>query len=191
MNKYLAHDTVLRKVVDYLRFMHMGFGNHIVAHIPSYLFRKLAYKYIMGVKIGKNSHIQMGVKIYSPYKIKIGNNCSIGNNTLLDGRRGIVIGNNVDIAGYVKILTLGHNLDDVNYKTIGEKVIIKDDASVFTGASILPGVIVEEGSVVGLDAVQTKSTKPWTIYAGNPSKEIRQRKIDSLKYLHNYKRYFH
>lgn len=191
MNSLTKKGTITRKVIDYLRFMHMGFGNHIVAHIPSYFIRRVLYKYVMFVKMGKHSHIQMGVRMYSPHKIKIGDNCSIGNNSLLDARRHIEIGNNVDIAGYVKILTLGHNLDSLTYETIGDKVIIEDHASVFTGASILPGLIIKEGSVVALDAVLSKSTEAWSIYAGNPAKLIRKRKVNTLTYLHNYKRYFH
>ncbi len=133
----------------------------------------------------------MRVRMYSPHKIKIGNNCSIGNNSLLDGRRGIEIRNNVDIAGYVKILTLGHNLDSPLYETIGATVTIKDHVSIFTGASVLPGLTLEEGSVIALDSVLTKSTEPWGIYAGNPAKLIRKRKVNTITYLHNYKRYFH
>lgn len=191
INRYLSKGKPLRRIFDYLRFLHMGFGNHIIAKIPSYFIRKVLYKYVMFIKIGKHSHIQMGVRMYSPHKIKIGDNCSVGNNSLLDGRRGIEIGNKVDIAGYVKVLTLGHDLDDTNYSTIGGKVLIKDNVSVFTGASILPGLTLEIGSVVGLDAVLTKSTEPWSIYAGNPARFIRKRKINTFTYMRNYKRYFH
>ncbi len=191
MNKLTQKGSITRKLVDYVRFLHMSFGNHLVAYIPSYWVRKVCYRHILGVQIGKHSHIQMGVRMYSPYKIRIGDNCSIGNNSLLDGRRGIKIGNNVDLAGYVKILTLGHDLDDPEYGTVGAAVSIEDHASIFTGASVLPGVIVGEGSAVGLNAVVTKSTEPWKIYVGNPAKFVRDRKISNLTYLHNYKRYFH
>lgn len=191
INRFIKKGTISRRIIDYLRFFHMAIGNYFVAYIPSYFIRRIFYKYFMFVKIGRHSHIQMGVRMYSPYKIKIGENCSIGNNTLLDGRRGIEIGNNVDLAGYVKILTLGHDLDDLEYKTIGGKVVVNDHASIFTGASILPGLIVEEGSVIALDAILTKDTEPWSIYAGNPAKYIRKRKVNTLTYLHNYKRYFH
>lgn len=191
IEKYIKSKIWLRVPANFLRFFHMAIANHLVNKIPSYLVRKFIYKYFFFMKIGKNTNLQMGIRVYSPNKIKIGDNCSVGNDSLLDGRRGIEIGNNVDIAGYVKILTLGHDLDDPEYKTVGDKVVIKDHASIFTGASILPGLVIEEGSVVALDSVLTKHTKPWTIYGGNPAKEIRKRKISNLTYLHNYKRYFH
>lgn len=181
----------LRKIVDFFHFLYLAFANHIVSKIPFYFLRKWIYKYIYFLKIGKHSNIQMGLRIYAPWKVKIGDNCTIGNNCLLDGRRGIIIGNNVDLASYVHILTLGHDLDDEWYKTVGKQVIIKDHASIFTSASILPGVIIEEGTCIGLASVVTKNTEPWSIYAGNPAKFIRLRKITKLSYRSNYKRYFH
>jgi len=182
---------VLRTAMDFLRFFHLAFANHIVSKIPSYYIRRLLYKYMFGMRIGRQSHIQMGVRMYAPHKISIGDNCSIGNHCLLDGRRGITIDNNVDLAGYVKILTLGHDLDDPEYKTVGSPVHLMSDVSVFTGASILPGVTMSAGSVLGLDSVLTRSTEPWSIYAGSPAKFVRVRKINHLTYRHNYKRYFH
>lgn len=183
--------SLSRKIIDYMHFFYLSFLNHIVSKIPSYTLRKLFYKYCYGMKIGKNTHLQMGLRVYAPWKIKIGSNCSIGHDSLLDGRRGITIGNNVDLAGQVRILTLGHDIDDPEYKTVGATVKIEDHASVFTGANILPGRVIGEGSVVALNAVVTKNTEPWTIYAGNPAKKIRKRKINNLSYLHNYRRFFH
>ncbi len=191
LSSLLQSGTPSRKLVDYVHFFYLAFANHIVSRIPSYFIRKMFYRYVYGMKIGKHTHLQMGIRVYAPWKIKIGSHCSIGHDCLLDGRRGISIGNNVDLAGHVKILTLGHNLDTPDYKTIGDSVIIGDHASLFTGASILPGKIMAEGSVAALSAVITKNTEPWTIYAGNPAKKIRKRQIDHLIYLHNYRRFFH
>jgi putative colanic acid biosynthesis acetyltransferase WcaF len=187
----VSRNTILKKGVNWLRFMHLGIANHFVNRIPSYRVRKYIYKHLYFMKIGKHSNIQMGVRFYAPNKITIGNNCSIGYNSLLDGRRGIIIKNNVDLAGEVRIMTLGHDLNDVDYKTVGDSVIINDNASIFMGASILPGRIIEKGSVIALGSIVTKNTESWCVYAGNPARKIGKRKINSLQYLRNYKRYFH
>ncbi len=185
------YGTPARRVVDYFHFLYLGLANHIFNRIPSYFIRKMIFRYLYRMKIGRHSNIQMGVRVYAPWKISIGNNCSIGHDSLLDGRRGIHIGNNVDIAGYVRIFTLGHDLNDPSYKTSGKPVTIEDEASVFTGAYILPGITIGRGSVVALGAVVTKNTEPWGIYGGNPAKKINTRNIDHLTYARNYKRYFH
>jgi putative colanic acid biosynthesis acetyltransferase WcaF len=179
------------EIISYFHFFYLSFANHIVSRIPSYFLRKFFYKYFYRMKIGKHSHIQMGLRVYSPWNIVIGDNCSIGHNSLLDGRRGIVIGDNVDLAGYIKIMTLGHDLDDPEYKTVGGQVKIENNASLFLGVSVLPGRVIAEGSAIALNAVVTKNTEPWTIYGGNPAVKIRKRKIDHLDYVRDYKRYFH
>ena len=106
IKRNLESGKPLRKFVDFFHFLYLSFANHIVSKIPFYFLRTFIYRYFYFMKIGNCSHIQMGLRVYAPWKIKIGNNCAIGNDCFLDGRRGILIGNNVDIASNVKILTL-------------------------------------------------------------------------------------
>ena len=46
-----------------------------------------------------------------------------------------------------------------------------------TGAYVLPGVTIGEGSVVGAGSVVTKDVEPWTVVAGNPAKFIKKREL--------------
>lgn len=55
------------------------------------------------------------------------------------------------------------------------KVHIKKDAFVGASATILPNVIVAEGSVVGAGVVLSKSTKPWGVYVANRPEQITTR----------------
>lgn len=59
-------------------------------------------------------------------------------------------------------------------------VVIERFASVGTNAVIMPGVTVAEGSVVAIGAVVTTSTKPWTIYVGNPARAFKIRPKDKM-----------
>lgn len=62
-------------------------------------------------------------------------------------------------------------------------VIFERFANVGTNVVIMPGVTVSEGSVVGSNSTVTKSTKPWTIYVGNPARAVKIRKKENiLKY---------
>jgi acetyltransferase-like isoleucine patch superfamily enzyme len=53
-------------------------------------------------------------------------------------------------------------------------VIIEDKVWVGFGSSILKGVTIGEGAIVGANSVVTKSVPPWTIVAGNPATIIRE-----------------
>jgi acetyltransferase-like isoleucine patch superfamily enzyme len=54
-------------------------------------------------------------------------------------------------------------------------------SSVASNAVILAGCALAEGSVVGAGSVLTKSTEPWTVYAGVPARPIKKRPADIMK----------
>ena len=54
--------------------------------------------------------------------MSVGRNTVINFGCYLDNRRGITIGNNVGIAHNTKIYTLGHDLNDSQFKTKGAPV---------------------------------------------------------------------
>lgn len=53
-------------------------------------------------------------------------------------------------------------------------ITIGPDSWVGTGAVILPGVTIGEGSVVGANSVVTKDVPPYTIVGGIPAKPIKE-----------------
>ena len=55
-----------------------------------------------------------------------------------------------------------------------------------TYAVVFPGVEIAEGTAVGALSVVTKSTDPWSIYAGNPARRVKKRKKDLLELERTY-----
>ena len=56
-------------------------------------------------------------------------------------------------------------------------VIIEDDVWIGSRVTILPGVTIGEGSVIGASAVVAKSVPPYSVVVGNPAKIVKTRKI--------------
>jgi dTDP-4-amino-4,6-dideoxy-D-glucose acyltransferase len=56
-----------------------------------------------------------------------------------------------------------------------EKVVIGKHVIVGTGSTILPGVVLAEGSAVGAHSLVTKSCEAWWIYFGIPARKLRRR----------------
>ena len=46
--------------------------------------------------------------------------------------------------------------------------------------SILPGVTVGEGAVIGAGSVLTKDAEPWTVYVGSPARPVKIRKKEKI-----------
>ena len=145
------------------------------------------YLRLFGIRLGKGTSIHRRCKFFHEGKLAVGNNTVINFGCYLDNRRGITIGNNVGIAHNTKIYTLGHDLNDPQFKTKGAAVTIKDNVFIFSNALIMPGVTIGEGAIVLAGSVVTKNVEPWTIVGGNPAKKIsvRSREID-YKQIYKY-----
>lgn len=135
---------------------------------------------ITGCKIGRLSCIQKS-RFFGFGRLKVGNNTIVNSGCYLDNRRGITIGNNVVIAHDTKIYTLGHDMNDEAFKTVGRPVIIEDYVIVFANVLIMPGVTLKEGAVVLPGSVVTKSVESMTVVGGNPAVPVRKREVLHIK----------
>lgn len=73
---------------------------------------------------------------------------------------------------------------------INKPVTFKRYATLGVNCTVLPGVTLGEGCIVGAGSVVTRDTKPWTVYAGSPAKPIKPRDskriLESAQKLMNY-----
>ena len=60
-------------------------------------------------------------------------------------------------------------------KVLGGKVVLKKHSIIGSGSTILPGVIIGEGTSVGSMSFVNKPIEDWGIYVGIPCKKIRER----------------
>jgi acetyltransferase-like isoleucine patch superfamily enzyme len=117
--------------------------------------------------------------IRNPSNISIGSRCSFSNFVILDGHDRIEIGDDCMFANGVCIATATHDydVDPMNSTQITAPTIIRDNVWIGIGATILHGVTIGEGSVVGAMSLVTRDVTPRTIVAGVPAGVIRQRKF--------------
>lgn len=66
---------------------------------------------------------------------------------------------------------------DMPYKV---DTVIGNDVWIGQGATILPGVHIGDGAIIGAKSVVGSDVEPYTIVAGNPAKVIRKRFDDEL-----------
>lgn len=160
-------------------------NNHLVAHTPSRHLRSFFLKAYL-CKVGSNSHFQMGVKFLNGRKVSFGNFNVINFDCLFDGRKyPIEIGNNTSIGPRATLLTLGHDPQSSSFEDRGAPIIVEDYAWIGYGATVLPGVTIGEGAVIGANAVVTKSVEPYSINVGNPARKVGERNKD-LSYNLNF-----
>jgi acetyltransferase-like isoleucine patch superfamily enzyme len=116
-------------------------------------------------------------------EIKIGNNVSIQKDCHIGAIHKIIIGNNVLLASKVYISDHSHgeiNADAIKLPPAKRRlyskgpVIIEDNVWLGEGVVVLPGVTIGENSIIGANAVVTKSIPRNCVAGGNPAKIIRE-----------------
>jgi acetyltransferase-like isoleucine patch superfamily enzyme len=165
------------------------YAAEMVGHVPFHAFRLFWYRHVSRMRIGSGSSIHRHCRIYSPSRVAIGDHAVINYDVLLDGRRGLEIGDNVSISEGTVLLTLAHDVDDPGLALEGAPVTIGSYVFVGARALILPGVTVGEGAVVAAGAVVTRDVPPYAVVAGVPARRVRDR-ARPLTYELNHKKRF-
>lgn len=138
-----------------------------------------------GSKIWNFSHVLAGAII--------GEDCNICENVFVEND--VRIGNRVTVKNGVQLwdgieihddVFIGPNVTFTNDRIPKsknqefhlERTVVEKGASIGANATILPGLIIGEYSLVGAGAVVTKNIAAYTVVVGNPAKAIRN--IDQI-----------
>lgn len=160
--------------------------NYVVNKIPLHDARMEAYRRL-GLKIGQGSSILMSTEVNHVTEITIGAGTIINPHCYLDGREGLLIGNNVNISSHVLLVAGSHEVQDgARFLGFAKPIIVEDYVWLCTRSTILAGNTVGYGAVVAAGAVVTKSVEPYSIVAGVPARKIGERTTNLTYHLGDY-----
>ncbi len=164
--------------------------NHLVNRVPFVAFRQRAYA-ALGVQLEDpaTGMIMLGTIVNDPGELRIGSNCVIGRDCVLDARGGIELGRSVNIGSGASLQTGKHLVDSPDFRAEFLPIVVGDRVWIAEGARVLAGVTIGEGAVVAAGAVVTKDVDPYTIVGGVPATYIRDRARD-LSYTLDYRTNF-
>ena len=139
---------------------------------------------IMGeenISIGEGTRFNDGLWLYARADINIGQNCQFGALNNITCANNIVIGNGFLSGKWVTISDNSHGGTDMASlskmpaaREICSKgpIIIEDNVWVGDKATILGGVRIGQGAVIGANAVVTKDIPAFCVAVGNPARII-------------------
>ncbi len=137
-------------------------------------------KELFGKRLGENCIITAPLQGVCFERVTIGNNVYIGSNLLTMARGGITIEDGAWIAANVQLLTNNHDLYE-RAVLLCKPIVIKEDAWIGAGATILPGVCIGKHAVVGAGSVVTKDVPDYAVAVGSPAKVIKTLDPDKFK----------
>jgi acetyltransferase-like isoleucine patch superfamily enzyme len=153
---------------------------------PSYIWRKYALPYSF-MHFGKKSSLGSGFTCKGSNNVYIGDNVSIGPNCVIYTTIAKTIINDNTIIGPGVTIVSGDHKYDVVGKTINQitdadkdgtedkDIIFEGDNWIGANTTILKGVTIGRGAIVGACATVTKNVKPYSICAGTPAQIIKMR----------------
>jgi len=135
-------------------------------------------------ELDNNCQIFDYVFIDAGKKLKIGKYSTLTWFVLIEGGAETIIGDRVFLGPGTKLLTSTYKIN--GYYTVEHlpkgcqeteygDIIIEDDAYLGANCTVMPGVKIGKGAVVGANSLVTKDLEPWTIYVGVPCKPIKTR----------------
>ena len=126
---------------------------------------------ITGREIDKSTTLLPPFYVDYGKNIHIGKGCWIQQGCTFFDRGGITIGDGVFIGPKVNLITINHDPNPDNRNaTYGRPIVIEDKVWIGIGATVLPGVHIGYGSIIGANSVVTHDVPPMTIVGGNPAK---------------------
>lgn len=128
-----------------------------------------------GAKVGENVRICSSVMFVGTGSLEIGDNTWIGHRCIISTSSSIKIGSDCDIAPNVYIGNGTHQITPDRKRIadieISEDIIIGNGCWLCAGSMVLPGVTIQEKSVVAAGAVVTKSqSENMVLLAGIPAR---------------------
>lgn len=153
----------------------------IIMEILPNIFRYYIFKCMLK-NLGENSYIDYKSYIRYPQKVSIGSNVSINRGcNIIAGISSkdaeIDIKDNVAIGPNVTFFAAGHDHSKIDLPGTGEKITVHKYCWIGGNSTILQGVDVGEGCIIGACSVVTKSIPAYSIAAGNPARVIKKREL--------------
>lgn len=141
--------------------------------------RLVAFVNLYGCEIGDQTKVGTFVEIQKG--ARIGRRCKISSHTFIC--EGVTIEDEVFIGHNVTFINDrfprataadGQLQTEADWKCI--PTVVKRGASIGSSTTLLCGVVVGEGAIVGAGSVVTKDVPPYSVVAGNPAKVFRKLK---------------
>ncbi|MCC7495768.1 MAG: acyltransferase [Fimbriimonadaceae bacterium] len=149
-------------------------------HLINLLFRWSRRRWLRAetASVGDGTQVYGHPVLYDPHRIQIGQRCTLNHGVILGGRGGLMFGDDVRLSPYAIVETgridLAQFVQPPGARAVDDHtaapIVIGDRVWIATGAIVLGGVTIGDGSIVAAGAVVTRDVPPGHLARGIPAR---------------------
>lgn len=143
---------------------------------PLHGWRRLLLR-LFGARLGRGVVVYGSATIWDPRNLEMAEKASLGPRVICYNMAKITLGAYAVASQGAHLCAGSHRTDDPNFQLISKPIAIGARAWIAADAFVGPGVTIGEGAVLGARGVATRDVPAWTIWAGNPARQIRTRPV--------------
>ena len=141
---------------------------------PMHAWRSFVLR-VFGATLGPNCHFYPGSKVWAPWNLTCEDQVTAGDGAELYNPAPMYFESHAIVSQQAYLCGATHNFNDVHFPLLARPMRFGAYSWICARASVVPGVKVGEGAVLGLASVATRDLEPWGVYAGSPARKIKQR----------------
>jgi putative colanic acid biosynthesis acetyltransferase WcaF len=130
---------------------------------------------IFGAKMGPHCHFYPRSKVWAPWNLVCDDQVTAADGAEIYNPAPMSFGSHAILSQDSYICGATHDYDDPAFPLIAYAMHVGARSWICARASVVPGVNVGEGAVLGLGSVATRDLEPWTLYAGVPALKVKER----------------
>jgi len=132
---------------------------------------------LFGARLAPTAIVYGSVRVWSPANLRMGEYACIGRRVTVYSMAPIVLGERALVSQGAHLCAGTHDIDDPAFQLQARPIEIGAHAWVAAEAFVGPGVTIGEGAVLGARGCAFGDLAAWTVYAGNPARPIRPRRM--------------
>ena len=136
---------------------------------------------LFGARVGDGVVIKPGVQVKYPWHLELGDHCWIGERVWIDNLTTVRIGTQCCVSQGAYLCTGNHDWSEPGFRLMIAPVQLCEGSWAGAKSVLTPGSVLGRYAVAAAGAVITGNVPDFQIYAGNPARFVKTRKIRSAQ----------
>lgn len=130
---------------------------------------------MFGAQIGKQSRVYPSAKIWLPRNLRLASHATIGPGVQCYNMEQVSLGPHALVSQRAFLCAGDHDHRDPDFQLVVAPITLEANCWIAAEAFVGPGSTIGEGAVLAARGVAIADLPAWTVWGGNPARQIAQR----------------